>query len=440
MKITVDDIRLIQPLADIQCSIEEFDYVDIIGFSSKPKVDPNAKLLWCAYEVKSKEELTWYGTEFSRVAKAINLPTRQNLVLLADKQDLAESFSGQHILVPDVKKFLEDLYRYVIGLVAPAVIGVTGSVGKTTCVALLEEVFSQYGNTLRVYSKRITPLNLFEMVINQLELNHRYIVMEYAMFYRWHVEELVRLLKPTVGILLNVSTAHLGIDTIHSSLDIFYAKKNLLDQATYSFIEHETFSKFSEEAQDYIIFRWEDYVSPGGLEVVPFVKTKLQYMQIGAALSAKEVLIGKTSKFDIDVVNRFSPKENRLQRLLCRSNEIFFDGEVTVPARLHVLGDSMYSPKALVIHAVSDTGEYYVHNMDQQKECLVSALEMFDYIYLSESVDHRFRSFVANFIKKDLPVVIYKDRIPEMPTGTVFVHWGSYWREYSDTSILIDIF
>jgi UDP-N-acetylmuramyl pentapeptide synthase len=87
------------------------------------------------------------------------------------------------VLVPNVAKFLERLHHHVIAVVAPVVLGVTGSVGKTTCVALFEDVFSQHGKTLRIYAKRITPLSLFEMVINQLEVEHRYIVMEYAMFH-----------------------------------------------------------------------------------------------------------------------------------------------------------------------------------------------------------------------------------------------------------------
>ena len=46
------------------------------------------------------------------------------------------------------------------------------------------------------------------MVINRIERDHRYIVMEYAMFHKWHIAELASLLEPTVGILLNVSTEH----------------------------------------------------------------------------------------------------------------------------------------------------------------------------------------------------------------------------------------
>lgn len=181
----------------------------------------------------------------------------------------------------------------MITVVTPVVLGVTGSVGKTTCVALLEDVFSQYGETLRVYAKRITPLSLFEIVINRLEREHRYIVMEYAMFHRWHIAELADLLEPTVGVLLNVSTEHVGVDGLQDTRDIFMSKKSLLDRSRHPFVEQEVAQRFKECLRGVSVFDWRDFVSPHGFDVEPFVKSRLQYIQIGAALSIKEFLMAR---------------------------------------------------------------------------------------------------------------------------------------------------
>jgi UDP-N-acetylmuramoyl-tripeptide--D-alanyl-D-alanine ligase len=167
-------------------------------------------VLWCATKSTTLEDLSWYGTTFDRSTKIAEVSSKHRKgVVLTEGSQVPGLVKNRCILVPDVVRLLERLHRRVMSIVAPTVVGVTGSVGKTTCVALLEDIFSQYGKTLRIYAKRITPLSLFETVINQLEREHRYIVMEYAMFHKWHIAELARLLEPTVGVLLNINTEHL---------------------------------------------------------------------------------------------------------------------------------------------------------------------------------------------------------------------------------------
>lgn len=360
-------------------------------------------------------------------------------VVLTDSNQIARAVTNHCILVPDVAKFLERLHRHVIAAVEPAVVGVTGSVGKTTCVALLEDVFSQHGKTLRIYAKRITPLNLFEIVINQLEAKHQYIVMEYAMFHKWHIAELAHLLEPTVGILLNIGTAHLGVDGIQNTRDIFISKKRLLELATYAIAEQEVAHQFAEDMQGISVFDWRTFVRPCGFDVNPFVRSRLQYVQIGAALSAKESQIGRVTSADIAVINNFEPKENRLRKFQCKRHQIFFDGEVTTPVRLKELGDTMYSPRVLVVHAVADH-EYYNLDMTLQADCLRSALQQFDSIYVSRTVDKRFRSFVEHCASNTTSVTLYDGQIPNLPAMTLFVHWGNYWRTYRDESLVIDTF
>jgi hypothetical protein len=312
-------------------------------------------------------------------------------------------------------------------------------VGKTTCVSLLEDLFSQYGKTLRLYAKRITPLSLFEMVINQLDVGYRYVAMEYAMFHQWHIAELARLLKPTVGVLLNISTEHFGVDGLQSRRDIFAAKKKLLEQAHYAFVEQGVADQFQEDLQGISVFDWRDFIRPHGFEVEPFVRSRLQYTQIGAALSAKDCLIGSVTAADIAVINAFAPKENRLKKIQCERHQIFFDGEVTAPVRLQALGDTMYSPRVLVVHAVADH-EYYDLDMTLQSDCLRSALAQFDSIYVSRAVDERFRSFVERYVAGTTSVVFYEGQVPNLPDVTLFVHWGAYWRTHSDESPIVRSF
>jgi Mur ligase middle domain len=227
------------------------------------------------------------------------------------------------------------------------------------------------------------------MVINQLEVEHRYIVMEYAIFHTRHIAELARLLKPTVGVLLNVSTEHLGIDGIRDSRDILIAKKMLLERAVHAFIEQEIACRFDEDVRGIPVFDWRDFVQSYGFHVEPFIRSRLQYVQIGAVLSAKKVLTGLVTPADVAAINRFEPKENRLRKIQCKRHQIFFDGEVTAPARLKAMGDTMYSVQALAVHAVSDHDEYFELDMTLQEDFLRSALRQFSSIHVSRAVDER---------------------------------------------------
>jgi hypothetical protein len=265
--------------------------------------------------------------------------------------------------------------------------------------------------------------------------------MEYARFHAWHIAELTRLLEPTVGVLLNISTEHVGIDNIQNSRDILISKKRLLERAAHAFVEQEVARRFDADVQGIPVFDWRDFIQPYGFEVKPFIRSRLQYVQIGAVLSTKELLIGPVTSADIAAINNFTPKENRLRKIQCKRHEIFFDGEVTVPVRLKAMGDTMYSSQVLAVHAVSDHDEYYNLDMTLQEDCLRSALRQFDSIYVSRTVDKRFRLFVEHCSSDTTSMMLYDGQIPSLPPEvTLFVHWGGYWRTHSDELAVIDIF
>lgn len=149
MKIALEDVLAVEPSAEIRCAAREFDYVDVVDFSTKPDIASGSRALWCVTKSTTEEDLSWYGAGFDRSAKVGEVGSRhREWVVLTENHQAVGSASNRCILVSDVAKFLERLHRHVITVVAPVVVGVTGSVGKTTCAALLEDVFSRYGKTL----------------------------------------------------------------------------------------------------------------------------------------------------------------------------------------------------------------------------------------------------------------------------------------------------
>lgn len=96
----------------------------------------------------------------------------------------------------------------------------------------------------------------------------------------------------------------------------------------------------------------------------------------------------------------------------------------------------MYSPQVLAVHAVADHDDYYHQDMTLQADCLRSALQQFDSIYVSRSIDERFRLFAEDCASDATAVVLYNGQIPTLRDVTIFVHWGSYWRTHKDESEL----
>ena len=288
--------------------------------------------------------------------------------------------------------------------------------------------------TLRIYAKRITPLSLFEIVVNRLDPAHRFVVMEYSMFYQWHIAELARLLPPTVGIILNVEAEHIGIDGIGSERDILLAKMRLLEAARYAFVEQEIARRHSDVLGTTPTFDWHDYIAFDGRELQPFIRSKLQYVQIGAALKAKAVLVGDVNEGDIAAIERFQPKEHRLSRLKGKDREVFFDGEVTAAVRLNALGESLYERRVLVLHDVEFYGDVEV-----QRQMLCRALARFDVVYISKRLSPKFQPFVESCVTSCKSAVFYDEAVPGIPAETaVFFHWGAYWRKQSDEVIAVE--
>lgn len=429
MKITTSIIRIIDPSAQLFCESITFDYIDVVGYSTKPDLSSCKRILWCITKSSTSDDISWYGATFDRQKHLAQFG--KNHTVLTERY-LPEIKS--QIVVKDIFDFLKKVHRWVLSQVSVKVVGVTGSVGKTTCVCMLEDVFSNHGKTLRVYSKRITPLSLFEIIINQLTSEHRYVVMEYSMYYKHHITVLVDLLPPDVGIILNIDTAHLGVDGINSADDIWHSKSELLRVAKHCFAE-KSYSRYLTDSivpiEGLICFEWSEYFE--GLPYLnfddPFIKSKLTYTQIGASLLALETLIGNVSNQDIQRVYSSQPRENRLSKVtLPQGVECFFDGEVTNSDRLFAFGDTLYSEKTLILKDV----EFYDQILSNQSTRFNEAMRLFDHVYVYSSLNSKFCDFVS--VNCD-NAQWFDDLYNVTPKGQVFMHWGAYWRLNSSPPI-----
>ncbi|WP_343952965.1 UDP-N-acetylmuramoyl-tripeptide--D-alanyl-D-alanine ligase, partial [Nonomuraea longicatena] len=115
------------------------------------------------------------------------------------------------VVVPDVTAALAALATSVAAeLSAATVIGVTGSAGKTSTKDLLARLTGRIGPT-------VAPVGSFNNEIGHpltvLRADHetRFMVLELSARDAGHIGYLARIAPPSIGVVLNVGTAHLGV-------------------------------------------------------------------------------------------------------------------------------------------------------------------------------------------------------------------------------------
>ncbi|MFF0754611.1 UDP-N-acetylmuramoyl-tripeptide--D-alanyl-D-alanine ligase [Streptomyces sp. NPDC004267] len=114
------------------------------------------------------------------------------------------------VVVDDVLDALASLARTVLAEVPDAmVIGLTGSAGKTSTKDLIAQVLPELGPTIATVKSFNGEIGM-PLAVTHLNRAVRYIVLEMGARGIGHISHLTRIAPPTVGLVLNVGTAHVG--------------------------------------------------------------------------------------------------------------------------------------------------------------------------------------------------------------------------------------
>ncbi|OUL36792.1 UDP-N-acetylmuramoyl-tripeptide--D-alanyl-D-alanine ligase [Nostoc sp. T09] len=105
------------------------------------------------------------------------------------------------------------------------VIGVTGSVGKTTTKEIIAAVLATHGRVHKTYGNYNNEIGVPKTLL-ELSSEHDYAVIEMAMRGKGQIAELTHIANPTIGVITNVGTAH--IELLGSETAIAQAKCELL--------------------------------------------------------------------------------------------------------------------------------------------------------------------------------------------------------------------
>lgn len=130
------------------------------------------------------------------------------------------------VRVPDTLAALGDLAAFYRSRFSPVVVGVTGSVGKTTTKEMIAAVVAAHGPVLKNegnFNNEIgLPLTLFNLAVR-----HKIAVVEMAMRGAGQIDYLAKIAKPSIGVITNIHMSH--IELLGSLDAIADAKGELLD-------------------------------------------------------------------------------------------------------------------------------------------------------------------------------------------------------------------
>ncbi|MGB6166581.1 MAG: UDP-N-acetylmuramoyl-tripeptide--D-alanyl-D-alanine ligase [Geitlerinemataceae cyanobacterium] len=113
-------------------------------------------------------------------------------------------------VVADTLKAYQKIARWWRDRFKIPVIGITGSVGKTTAKELISAVLSTQGKVLKTQANYNNEIGVPQTLLGLTE-EHDFAVVEMAMRGRGQIAELTEIARPDIGIITNVGTAHIGL-------------------------------------------------------------------------------------------------------------------------------------------------------------------------------------------------------------------------------------
>lgn len=130
------------------------------------------------------------------------------------------------IVVKDTKKALCDLAGFYRRLFSPFVVGVTGSVGKTSTKEMIATILSADGKTLKTVGNFNNEIGLPLTMFNMSE-DVKNAVLEMGMSDFGEISRLSKISLPNASVITNIGVSH--IETLKTRDNILKAKLEILD-------------------------------------------------------------------------------------------------------------------------------------------------------------------------------------------------------------------
>ncbi len=131
------------------------------------------------------------------------------------------------ILVENCERALQQIARYWRTQFDLRVVGVTGSIGKTSTKEVVAAVWQQKFATLKSMGNRNNEIGLPLTLLNDLRPEHTHAVLEMGMYAIGEIATLCEIARPHIGIVTKIGPVHLS--RLGSMENIVAAKRELVE-------------------------------------------------------------------------------------------------------------------------------------------------------------------------------------------------------------------
>lgn len=132
----------------------------------------------------------------------------QNGALCALSEKRIENFPHPYILVDSCRQALKDLAEFYRKSLNVTVIGITGSVGKTSTKEMISSVLEQKYKVLKTAGNFNNEIGL-PLTVFQIREEHQVAVLEMGISDFGEMERLARVARPDICVITNIGYAHL---------------------------------------------------------------------------------------------------------------------------------------------------------------------------------------------------------------------------------------
>lgn len=188
------------------------------------------------------------------------------------------------VVVEDTIRALQKLATYKRSMYDIPVVAITGSVGKTSTKDIIASVMSKEYNVLKTEGNYNSQLGV-ALTVLRLK-NHSAIVIELGMSELGEISKLTDIVKPTVAVITNIGTAHIG--NLGSRENILKAKLEILEGL-------QSDGKVVINNDNDLLHHWS-MTSSGGYDVVTYGMEN-----VSNVMAYNTAFTGDGSDYDVDV-------------------------------------------------------------------------------------------------------------------------------------------
>jgi UDP-N-acetylmuramoyl-tripeptide--D-alanyl-D-alanine ligase len=219
--------------------------------------------------------------------------------LMVERQSNSSNVSLPRILVSDTHQALKDLAAWWRAQFVIPMIGVTGSVGKTTVKEMLGCIFAEIGNGVVTQGNLNNEIGV-PLTLMRLTDGDQYAVIEMGMNHLGEISRITSITKPTIAIINNAAAAHLeGLGSIDA---VAQAKGEILEGLTADGVA--VINLDDRYAQQWIALAGKRKVITFGLNSNADIWAS--YERNESSLIIKVHVAGKSSKFELSALGEHS--------------------------------------------------------------------------------------------------------------------------------------